>query len=773
MRLNRVLLLAATINILIFALAFTISCSGDDGKNGATGEGCTVQKSGSDWNIVCSGDVVGTLRGEGGKPGAQGAPGAAGKDGDDCWLGPKTSKGYEIFCGANSESKGALDGCSVKDIDDYELVITCGSNEVNLCGRQVFDPEDYSCTSTGALSASSGAVSLAPCPADGKDLYNTNKQYCGYGKNDKPGKPATIYNKCPSVTIEPNENAWEDQYCRYTDKVSAKLAGEDADDFCDGQKFNDGSWKGQYCGWKDANAVKRTVLTGACDTANVEGIIGPNEISFGQGYCEVSRDGRLTGLTRYTEALCGTSANNKPNNGAWKGEYCGFADAAATEPTKVYAGICDDGKEPHGEAYNAGYCVATRFISKTTLTDEFCGEDGKPNNGTWKGEYCGYGSASSKDADYVYTGICDDDKGPNQDGWNPDQYCGATFDNKNKVNLTEDVCDNGDKINEGKWKGEYCGLASKTVTKTSRQTGVCDDGAGPNSDEFGAGYCTVAFSDYNNAKALNTVAKTTYTDEFCGNGTATANKVNEGSWKGEYCGYASAKSEDNDKVWKGICDNGDGPNKDGFGKGYCQWVNEIDQGTVLTFLPVCGSNLNAKPNDGSWKGEFCFADEKIGKCTAGLIAVLAAKSSDNIDLRCALPSIIVECESHTATIGGNTVSASYSNKKCNLPVANANLASSIASPSGACLVTGDDAELNVSCKYAWSSTAATPNTETGCKARKDLDGTNAKYDATPGAGNETCTSKFTYSKCIATVANGGQNGTAMGNGNCEFTPTLF
>jgi len=64
MRLNRVLLLAASFSFLIFAMVFTVSCSGDDGSKGDKGDPgtiCTVAPITGGYNVLCDGQIAGTL----------------------------------------------------------------------------------------------------------------------------------------------------------------------------------------------------------------------------------------------------------------------------------------------------------------------------------------------------------------------------------------------------------------------------------------------------------------------------------------------------------------------------------------------------------------------------------------------------------------------------------------------------------------------------------------------------------------------------------------
>jgi len=666
MRLNRVLLLAATISIMMFALVFTISCSGEDGKNGRNGTGCTVdQDDNGDWNIICDGDQVGVMHNGDGVDGAQGIDGKNGADGENCKL-SKVGYGYEVRCGeGNGVVKGTLEGCTVlTDIEEnpHQVTLRCGKNpELNLCNLIVFDPKKQYCKANGDGIENGVLGSIAYC---GGEEYNESIQSCGFGLGDKEkyDEAHTIYTKCGGE--EPNADEYNpEEYCRYYSKTIAHLAGvESAKDWCNGEPLNKDGWNGEYCGYASQDTKVKSVLTGACDEDSSggstgddddgigqnEGTRGPNEIAFGQGYCVVKRPNRTTGFTTYTEALCGTSENNKPNNGAWKNEYCGFASESSVEPTKVYQGLCDDSfdendetvllQAPHFEGYNKGYCQAVRNDSTYYKdAEEFCGDGGKPNEWTWKGEYCGAASENSSET-ILYSGICDDNHGPNEEGWNPNEYC--QFERAtNSTVLSDYICDNGDKVNEGSWKKEYCGHASLGAP-TSSIVGACDNEeeppVGPHSDEFNGGYCEVQPAD-------RLTGKTTLSDNFCIT-SAGPKTINEGKWKGEYCGYTNANSDENDKVWTGACDNGDGKNRDEFGKaGWCRAENSTS-GTVWS-SDFCATNKTF--NSGSWKGEYCFiggGKEGVAKCNAGFVAKEGETAySASQTTRCILPAADDRC----------------------------------------------------------------------------------------------------------------------------------
>jgi len=681
MRLNRVLLLAAIISVMMFALVFTISCSGDDGKNGKNGNSCKIaEQDGINWTVYCDDGTEIVLHGG---DGPNGADGKDGPDGENCWLN-KSGNGYEVRCGAGAgQVKGSLDGCAIypDDSNPYLVVLACGKYEANICNNEIFDALRYTC-SDGGIVEESNATFYEYCPGLEYSVkstrYDTRKQYCGFGSTDKEvyDHAATLYEWCGDKNLDqPNQSEFNvESYCRYFDKdrKNARLAGSEVGDYCNGKAINKDSWKTEYCGYATLETKVKSLISGACDSADVNGVRGPNELSFGQGYCEVKfRNAFLledpsTGRkytdplrenpkTTYSENLCGTSANNKPNNGAWKDEYCGYASDASVENdirTKIYTGVCSDATEdafkaPHYEGYNKGYCEVKfadrdsfvvrndKVIYKTEYTeDSFCNDDPtqRPNDAEWKAEYCGYATANGNLT--VLKGICDDGQGPSEDAYSPAEYC--RFDRTlNATAKTDEGCDNGDKVNENEWKGEYCGYASRGVNATSKQTGICDDDKGPNSDEYAGGYCTVT--------PLNRKSnKTEYTDEFCG----ASGKVNENKWQAQYCGYANATADDADRIYSDACDDGTGKHKSGYNQeGYC-YVADPETPSTFTAQWCNQEKKSGKYNEKVWKGEWCFADKIVSDCKGNLVGDVSV--NHNSKFKCYLPSAEQRCKDNGA-----------------------------------------------------------------------------------------------------------------------------
>jgi len=689
MRLNRVLLLAAVINLMIFAMVFTVSCSdGSDGKDGKNGKyDCEVvfNDENDEYVVSCNGDELGTFVGsaEGlkGDPGPDGEPG---ENGPMCWLGTKDAKGsYPILCGpwgGTGTVQGSLDACTNNEtVNTHEVNIQCGSTAISLCDGKAYNPSEKFCDLNGGdpkdLHYKIGHY-LAYCD---KKPYYTDKQYCGFASEaDYKAKPKklSVLNICGDGILDngtgvassttyhyPNDynfnyvtvasgteidwsvdgtnvdaegkGRWANEYCQYSypKDIKGKVAvAEVCGDPVKAVKvtINKDSFKGEYCGWSSASAVFPSVLKGSCPTptkpedpndAGWKVYRGPHEAYYNSGYCAYTRDNKVV----FDANICEVSKH--PNSSKWNGEYCGATKTSDGANIKVYTGVCDDGKGPNTDGWNESYCEYNRLTFKTETSSNFCESSqttdnnnhtyststGKPNEGSWKGEYCGCANKACE-KQKMYSGLCDDGDGPNMGEFGKG-YCRAN--SNDSTVLESNYCGKSGKINAGAWKGEYCGYADAESTENDTvYEGGCDDGFGPNSDGFASGYCKAGRD-----------GKTEKTTVLCGED----GKPNDGAWKGEYCGFASESSTTNDKVWTGACDDGYGPNRDGFGAGYCAMDSETDSLTVFTNT-YCDDG--SKRNEGKWKGEYCFADGKVAACTGGLVALTGKLSTDPVSVRC-------------------------------------------------------------------------------------------------------------------------------------------
>jgi len=121
------------------ALAFTVSCSGDDGSDGMNGEPGAAGTNGKN--------------GKDGADGVDGEPGVAGADGKDGTNGVDGAPGANGANGANgTNGTDGADGigCTVAvDDDPAYLVMTCGNTMQKwpkaMCGAAAYDPETHRC----------------------------------------------------------------------------------------------------------------------------------------------------------------------------------------------------------------------------------------------------------------------------------------------------------------------------------------------------------------------------------------------------------------------------------------------------------------------------------------------------------------------------------------------------------------------------------------------------------------------------------------------------
>jgi len=655
MRLNKILLLAATINILIFALAFTISCSsGDTGNAGKDGNHCIVD---DDWYIICNGDKKNPLGPLVAGNGTPGLPGNPGKQGDGCWLGDKTDTGYEILCGSvgsAGEVKGTLDGCSVTYKSKFEIDIVCGSAALGLCNGVPFNPDSSFCSQT-ASDATVITLDDSQFEWCGDVRININKQYCGHSKNEDAeaqAQASTVYDICgydkSNTPIKPNKDSWDYQYCQYTDEKIARLAGSaDGTDYCEGNldsgAVNKDYWKKEYCGWPD-KSNKRKVLQGVCDSPGdaITGYddasgeytttkaYGPSEVAAGQGYCEVkwadrngvTVNGKKTYKTTYSENLCGVTGT--PNNKEWKNEYCGYAAPNDLIPTAIFKDMCDDGTRPYGRTD-----VYEGLPNKAISYDYSDVED--PGFNTDKKRYfCGI---QNKKKSTQRPGIT---------GTTLLQYC----------EVKSGSASTWTKYNDGSWKNEYCGfkkgigwtasngndaggytyygdkkkvapgsnaISPKPDTLYKNQTGfpaLCDDGKGAflkkydkddnngldpdDDDNFWNGYCIIDYSSasYDPAKPVGD-APTKITTVFCGDSSRAVPK-------GGYCGKNKASSKDSVHTAGTCTKDGKGPHYGTYESRFCGYESKADVAKKATVaLPYCVSGTTKTKYNTSGYTQYC------------------------------------------------------------------------------------------------------------------------------------------------------------------------
>jgi hypothetical protein len=498
---------------------------------------------------------------------------------------------------------------------------------------------------------------------------------------------------------------WLDQYCAVTRTgidLEGKALYETKLDFgrrCglnEKEKFNENAWKGEYCGFKSATNPVREKVSNACGNGSGR----PDSVAFGKEYCRMpNKDAKYT---VNSDVFCEVGTPNAATlttlnkvekftpltSSDWKDEYCGFASIEDIEEEKlsVQKGVCDDGKGPNGQdvkKWQNQYCQVTRaptaekpiaLTERVGGVNNYCiadainqfttaGSSARINEKVWKNQYCGFASQAAATAEEpsILTGVCEDNTGPNSGSWG-DEYCGVLA-KGDKSTRSGERC-SGAPINQGSWKGEYCGYASKADLENeiiSVLAGICDVGGNPNdksSREWVNEYCQVLHEDRVTGKTtkvgMEGVGQAGIFDFYCfadttGADYATAgaaNRINEGTWKNQYCGFANL-ADFTSKTFSrltGICDDSDAPNhakSTSWGNDYCQ-VSSEDQSGASTKVSgasnYCAADASttfadlpssARLNENAWKGQYCFADFAIGVCPGGQSPIASALSTDS------------------------------------------------------------------------------------------------------------------------------------------------
>jgi len=752
MRLNRVLQTTAAAGIAIAATIFTISC-GEDGSNGADGASCTISTTATGYDVLCGGTKVGQLASGGvGDPGVAGPAGSTGNNGVGCVIGDKVGDAYQIKCG--DQVRGTLNGCKVEsDTEENTLTIDCGSATLAMCGingatppQTIFDPEIEECNASTGIPASR----TLKCTLDTNVTYNAKTQYCGFANSGAldAGTP-TALSLC-GKDGKPNDETqteWKNEYCRIIREIDPEKGPSkatysfkvEAPTDCDGTgiKLDEATtypttaasaatdFAGNYCGYTDENATVRSIQTGICDDGK-----GPDEDAWEAGYCQVATPDSK--VANFSTVFCNPAGFNQRgttkrfNEGSWKNQYCGYVDAAAaaeggaglsviTAQIGGYNGNSTCTGTPTNT--NCGLTVgmfSSKEVENIAIAKRLSAECAvKQINGEFNTTAPYPTTASSYDGTathlwtindnvrlYEFCSVNVDDKGDffieassrqiaidnggcpgpdsptpvlgpttelNKETWSK-QYCAYTSSNANaqinttpttipstcgflKPNLSqastaaemqycqadstgalslktpqESGCDAPAKINDGSWKNEYCGYnstsasAKKVVVKAvnARCALLAPNSVNKPTAPEEMEYCTV-----------NKEGEMTLTTPGANDCTANNAKLNEGSWTGEYCGYANATAT-NKTVIKTFTDAKGGiacnlltPNKeqpsDPMSLEYCQADREGKLSLVKVSDDDCNTKAADRINEGVWAGWYCVGVNRV-QCQGGLVA---------------------------------------------------------------------------------------------------------------------------------------------------------
>jgi len=520
-------------------VAMVFTISCSDGEKGADGASCVVSDLGDGKYDVLCG---GASVGTLGTPNGQTGPqGPQGIPGPDCELSAGIGGTYQVTCAG--VVKGLLEGCHTEENLEYKNDGDASTNEVII-------------TCLGST-----VVGLCGNPAS---TFNPSLYECEDGKTVSDGLSE---NYCGLDSLKYNSHF---QYCGFLNEAALKAGTPTLLKRC---PITDPS---TYT--HQPNEAKKDVD----DWNLLADIEAPEDTVWQNEFCQVSltlneeNDPTITVDTVYSVGvpeLCGGS-KVKLNENAWKREYCGYASEDALIQT-VVKNACGDGEGPDADAYGEKFCGMRDRADKFTYTRS-------EEEGSAYGAFCLVG------ADSVRTPM-------------------------NAVAK--------DKVTSADWKDEYCGYANKAAGDAglaSVRTGICGNGEGPNNidDGWDNDYCqgTSEENSYGKRVATGKTERVYGAAAYCMKDAdanyQTANssaRFNEGKWLSQYCGYASKADADADPAnltrLTGVCDDGNGPNSDGWNAEFCQVQWEGREYNVTKRVPFSGSSTG--------NGTFCLADDKM------------------------------------------------------------------------------------------------------------------------------------------------------------------
>jgi len=476
-------------------------------------------------------------------------------------------------------------------------------------------------------------------------------------------------------------------------KVPAVVAaGDTVNSLCNGvlEKMNENTWNRQYCGYGKANDASKSVLSNACGTG-----VGPWETAFGKTYCAVKKktDKYTDTSATYCEVGTGSSKRNETLNASdkitaltandWGDQYCGY-EAADKVPTtspsyagekSVRTGTCDKDSSgvvwtgsplgpnnttsttassgwmneycqslgptkgdstklvgiSHARTFAAAstiYCKAdttalptggfAALITGTKVDSIYAklGSDKRLNEGSWKGEYCGFSQKNDVKADAAFSvlkGTCDYDSTYASNG----AFTGLPLGPNNVATTT---------IANG-WMNQYCQAIDKTGK--TRIAGAVATSLAPSFANSVRAYC---LRDTTTASGAQVVDKYLVASSDA--------RLNEGSWKGEYCGFENAAGVGKTGTkatfakLSGYCDEGlssgsaaEPPNKVNptaqsvWTAQYCQVQSKSSPATKLVDLTFNGISASPSHDDtlSAFTKIYCVSDTSVAAFSSSAV----------------------------------------------------------------------------------------------------------------------------------------------------------
>jgi len=365
-----------------------------------------------------------------GVDGEIGSVGPQGQQGKSCSLTP-SGVSYTVSCGGSYQ--GILSGCvatKAADSTSSEAVINCGPTKISLCNSVVFDPTVSTCKLGGGTESAAFCGGYSESDSSGAGvLYDKRKQYCGF-------KDSAAFVAGTPTVLDLCYNSWNGS--------SNVLFSDDG-----------------------THSPNKAVLNITTDTAWVLA-----SYSSGWGIPSPALD--------------------------WQGQYC-MVDLQRTVSNSngtlrlvevKHTATPGETAVPGGDHISPLNGISPLPGDSTA----FCnGKKEKFNENTWKGEYCGFASATAKLRSKVTT-ACGDGTMPHENFWD-EGYCSIPLDTAQQhlTTISYDYCGptlrvaagartapevvwaKRVKINAstvqgilpaGSFKNEYCGYSIKDWQKT-------------------------------------------------------------------------------------------------------------------------------------------------------------------------------------------------------------------------------------------------------------------------------------------------------------------
>jgi len=400
--------------------------------------------------------------------------------------------------------------------------------------------------------------------------------------------------------------------------------------------FHQPFWRNQYCQYSTSTGTKRVGITlhGSANAIRTSGVLNKYCIA---DTASVETIDAAKKDTAYLSLLQKAGTSNFINAGTTSNQYCGFKQkdhlqksdtAAADKFTFSRLITCTDGTKPN----DADTITASRLGASKANVRNPKGSDAQDAIDSlvyWRNEFCQYDRARGTGTTKVGLELAKTDT-IIRDPKVFLKYCPGDT-------VLVKGADEGNAAYINKFQGGTGGTLSSSVLFRGSITKLNLGNATTNAVDKTNQYCGLNSWANDTAKAKFTVATTGAAADASSNvklfSVLTTPRCADG------------------KAVNAVMDD-DGTANNGWNNDYCQ----VDRNTGGLSARVGGSanycvkdkpdgdagewrnaSATTRLNEGSYKGQFCFADQVIGLCSGGWVGVSDAKSTDPSDVRCELP----------------------------------------------------------------------------------------------------------------------------------------